>query len=184
MEDKQIIELYLQRDEDAIYETDLRYGMRLHALAKSILEDNEDAKECRNDTYLKAWTSIPPVRPVFLFAYLAKICRNLALDRLEWREAKKRNMQVVALTEELEICIASPDDEKRITDEEISTVMTLFLRKLPKKKRQMFVRRYWHMQTNRTIASEFGMSESAVETELYRIRKKLKIYLEKERIYL
>ncbi len=184
MEDKQIVELYLQRNENAIYETDLRYGIRLHNLANSILENYEDAQECRNDTYLKAWTSIPPARPVFLFAYLAKICRNLALDRLEWKQAKKRNMQVISLTEELEACLASPDDEKSMTDQEISTVVSHFLWKLPKKKRQIFVSRYWHMQTNSMIAKRFGMSETAVETELYRIRKKLKAYLEKDGMYL
>lgn len=184
MEDEQIIELYLERNEDAIYETDLRYGMRLYMLAKSILDNHEDAQECRNDTYMKTWNSIPPASPRFFFAWLAKICRNLALDRLDWRNAKKRNMQLVALTEELEVCIASPDDEIRLTDQEISAAVSSFLWKLPKKKRQIFVCRYWHMHTNKAIALRFGMSETAVETELYRIRKKLREYLEKEGIQL
>ena len=108
MEDNQIIELFFRRDETALTHTKERYGSRLRALAFRILGSNEDAEECENDTYLKAWESIPPQNPRYFFAYLAKICRNTALHRAEKANAQKRNAVVVELTNELAECL--PDD--------------------------------------------------------------------------
>ena len=105
MEDSQIIELYWTRSEEAIQETDRAYGRKLHALADKILHNLEDAEENVSDTYMKAWDTIPPRRPDYFFAYLAKICRNFALDRLDWRNAAKRKAEVVTLTQEMELCI-------------------------------------------------------------------------------
>lgn len=105
MNDDQIIQLFFARNEDAIAQTACRYGTRLTRLSANILHSNEDAQECVNDTYLRAWDTIPPTRPGHLFAYLAKICRSLALDRLDWGNAAKRKAEVVALTQEMEECI-------------------------------------------------------------------------------
>ena len=108
LEDTKILELYNARDERAIEETRLSYGGKLRALAVRILDDVQDAQECENDTYFKAWRSIPPTRPVHFFAYLAKICRNTALSMLEHRNAAKRSAKIVELTDEMQQCI--PDE--------------------------------------------------------------------------
>ena len=119
MDDESIIHLYFLRDEEAIRQTDAAYGRRLLALASRILLDPQDAEEAVNDTYLKAWEMIPPQKPLFFYAYLAQICRHLAMNKLDWKTAEKRNAQVVSLSDEMELCI--PD------------CWTSFLRKLPRK---------------------------------------------------
>ena len=105
MNDEQIIQLFFTRNEDAIRQTDDRYGAKLTRLSENIVGSREDAQECVNDTYFKAWDTIPPTKPVHFFAYLAKICRHLAFDRLDWNNAAKRKAEVVALTQEMEECI-------------------------------------------------------------------------------
>lgn len=184
MEDERIIELFMIRNEAAIAETDSKYGSKLFRVAMKILSSYEDAEENRNDTYLKAWNAIPPSRPSFLFAYLAKICRRLALNRIDWQRAKKRGAEVISLTEELIACIPASGDDVMLDDEEIGTLISTFLKQQPKEKRQMFVRRYWYMDSNPEIAKRYGRSITSVETELYRMRKKLKVYLEQEGVRL
>lgn len=107
-EDHEIIELYWARSESAVHETDEKYGAKLHTLSGRILPEAEDAEECVNDTYLGAWNAMPPQRPLALFAFLARICRNIACDKLDKLRAKKRSAEVSALTEELSACIADP----------------------------------------------------------------------------
>lgn len=184
MEDKQIVELFFCRDEDAIRETDAKYGIKLLRTAMKILVSCEDAEECKNDTYLKAWNAIPPSSPTFLFAYLAKICRRLSLNRIDWQNAKKRGAEVISLTDELIACIPADNADVTWNDEETGQLISRFLEQQPKEKRQMFVRRYWYMDSNPEIAKRFGRSVTSVETELFRMRKKLKNYLEKEGIWL
>ena len=108
MDDKKIIDLFFARDEQAIAQVDNTYGRRLFMLAENIVKNDQDAEEAVSDTYYKAWDTIPPKKPVYLFAYLARICRNFALKRLDWKAAAKRNAEVVSLTQEMESCI--PDE--------------------------------------------------------------------------
>ena len=113
MEDSNIIALFFARNEDAIKHTDDTYGRRLFVLADNIVRNDQDAEESVSDTYMKAWDTIPPKKPEHLFAYLAKICRNFALKKLDWKAAAKRNAEVVSLTQEMETCI--PDTSRDVS---------------------------------------------------------------------
>ena len=184
MDDSSIVDMYWNRDENAIKATSDKYGTRLLHLAHNILHVPEDAEECVNDTYMRTWGSIPPNRPVYFFAYLAKICRNLALNRIERMKAKKRSAEVIELSAELEMCIPSPDDQRRDDSQIIASAISDFLRKLPEEQRLIFMRRYWYSESIKTIANRYGIGESKVKTTLFRIRLKLRNYLEKEGISL
>ena len=182
MTDIQIIELYWARNEDAIKETDLVYGRKLHTLAERIVQNFEDAQECVSDTYMKTWDTIPPQRPNYFFAYLAKICRNFALGVLDWKNAAKRKGEVVSLTTELEICIPDPAHERRLEGEELGAVLNRFLESLSYENRVIFLRRYWYLDTIAEIADRCGITQSKVKTQLHRTRAKLHTFLEKEGI--
>lgn len=182
MEDSQIIELYWTRSEEAIQETDRAYGRKLHALADKILHNLEDAEENVSDTYMKAWDTIPPRRPDYFFAYLAKICRNFALDRLDWRNAAKRKAEVVTLTQEMELCIPDRSHDRKLEGEEIGRVLDRFLESLSQESRLIFMRRYWFTDSIQDIAARYNISQSKVKTQLYRARAKLRACLEKEGI--
>ena len=182
MTDAQIIELYWARNEDAIKETDLAYGTKLHILADRIVQNREDAQECVSDTYLKTWDTIPPQRPSYFFAYIAKICRNFALGVLDWKSAAKRKGEVVNLTAEMEACIPDPQHERRIEGEELGAVLNRFLESLSYESRVIFLRRYWYLDTIAEIADRYGISESKVKTQLHRTRAKLHSFLAKEGI--
>lgn len=184
MEDEKIIGLFWQRDQTAIRETEIKYGARLQRLSISILKDYEDAEESINDTYMKAWDTIPPQKPVFLFAYLAKICRFISFGRLDWKKAKKRNAQIVELTAEMELCIPDRHTQTVVDEAELGQLLSSFIQKLPEEKRLLFVRRYWYADSIQDIAGKYHMSESKVKTTLYRTRKLLKVYLEKEGVIL
>ena len=119
MEDNKIVQLYFDRDESAISFTKYKYGSRLNNIAYRILIDFRDSEECENDTYLKAWESIPPNKPKYLFAYLAKICRFISMDKLDWKNAKKRSTTIVELTDEMELCIPNPKDDESLDNEEL-----------------------------------------------------------------
>ena len=182
MEDAKIIELYFARNEDAICHTDAAYGRRLHHLAQNIVRNDQDAEESVSDTYLRAWETIPPQRPVHFFAYLAKICRNLALNRLDWKNAAKRKAEVVSLTEEMERCIPDTQRDRELEARELGAALDRFLRTLPRENRLIFLRRYWYVDTISEIAQRYGLSESAVQMRLNRTRAKLRDYLSKEGI--
>lgn len=180
MEDVQIIELYWARNEDAIKETDIAYGRKLHHLAERIVQNFDDAQECVSDTYLKTWDTIPPQRPNYFFAYIAKICRNFALGVLDWKSAAKRKGEVVSLSAEMEQCIPDPAYERRMEGEELGKVLNRFLESLSYENRVIFLRRYWYLDTIAEIADRFGISQSKVKTQLHRTRAKLHAFLEKE----
>jgi len=180
MEDAKILELYFARSEDAIRQTDKSYGRKLHTLANRILFSREDAQECVSDTYLKAWNAIPPKRPQYFYAYLAAICRNLSLHRLERRQTAKRSAQVVELTQEMEQCIPDTRQSQRIEQRELSRMLDGFLGTLNQETRQIFLRRYWFGDTVPEIAARYGMTESKVKMQLSRTRGKLRTALEKE----
>ena len=180
MEDSKILDLYWSRNEDAIAETDAVYGGRLCNLAQRIVLSWEDAEESVSDTYMKAWETIPPQRPCYFFAYLAKICRNFALGKLDWKNAAKRRAEVVALTKEMELCIPDESRDRELAGKELGRLLNSFLANLPAESRCIFLRRYWYVDTVAEIAQRYGISESKVKTQLHRTRKKLSIFLEKE----
>lgn len=182
MEDSKIIELFFARNEDAIRHTDDTYGRRLFTLADNIVKDHQDAEESVSDTYMKAWNTIPPQKPVHFFAYLAKLCRNFALGKLDWRNAAKRSAEVVSLTQEMELCIPDERREAELEAKELGRILDTFLRTLTAENRMVFMRRYWYVDTIAEIAVRYGISESAVNMRLNRTRAKLCTYLEQEGI--
>ena len=182
MDDSKIIELFFARNEDAIKHTDDTYGRRLFHLADNIVHNDQDAEESVNDTYMKAWDTIPPQRPEHFFAYIAKICRNFALKRIDWQKAKKRNAEVVALTQEMENCIPDTYRDMEADECELGRILDAFLRTLTPENQMVFLRRYWYVDTIAEIAVRYGISESAVQMRLNRTRSKLAMYLAKEGI--
>lgn len=182
MEDFKIIELFWARNEDAIAQTDAVYGKKLCMLANRILNNREDAEESINDTYMKTWETIPPQCPHYFYGFIASICRHLSLHRIDWREAAKRNAVVIALTNEMELCIPDTRRKREMESEELRSLMNTFLENLPQESRLIFMRRYWHMDTIAEIAARYGITESKVKMQLNRTRTKLRAYLEKEGI--
>ncbi len=180
MEDEQIIELYFSRSEDAVLQTSKKHGSMCRRVAYNILRNSEDSEECVNDTWLKAWKSIPPVRPNCLAAFLAKITRNLALNRWRNRE-KNRGIQTTLCLEELSECI--PDAHGEISEDlALTDAINRFLAALKPDARKIFVQRYWYVCTVKEIARELSISEGAVKMRLSRIRGELKQFFEKEGI--
>lgn len=186
MEDRQIIELYNKRSEAAISETADKYGKYCHYVAYNILFNEQDSEECVNDTWLRAWNTIPPQQPDRLSTFLGKITRNLALDKYKYYNREKRGGGQTALVlDELNECLPAMDStEQAVNDRFLVEVLNDFLRSLPADKRQMFVRRYWYLSSVSEIAKDYGISESNAKVILLRIRSKLKKALEKEGIVL
>lgn len=182
MDDRKIIELFLARNEEAIRYTDDTYGRRLYHLADNIVHNDQDAEESVSDTYMKAWDTIPPQRPQHFFAYIAKICRNFALKKVDWKNAQKRNAVVVVLTQEMESCIPDTHRDAEADARELGRILDAFLRTLTPENRVVFLRRYWYVDTIAEIAVRCGISESAVQMRLHRTRSKLAVYLAKEGI--
>lgn len=180
MNDYNIIALFFARDEAAIRHTQDKYGPRLLTTANHILRNHQDAEESVSDTYLRAWETIPPQRPRYFFAWLAKICRNFALKKLDWNNAAKRKAEVVTLTQELELCI--PDRSRDMDALELGQILDAFLRTLSPDNRLVFLRRYWFGDTIGEISARYDLSESAVNMRLNRTRAKLRAHLEKEGI--
>ena len=177
LDDNRIVELYLLRDETAIKQTTEKYGSRLRSLAYGIVKDQQTAEECENDTYMKAWNTIPPHEPrSYLYAFLARITRHC-----RDRSRLKRNAFICELSAEMEQCIPAPDDvECRIDDMALSDAINGFLSKLDEEKRNIFVRRYWYLDSVVAISKRFALSESKVKTTLFRCRTGLREHLEKE----
>ena len=181
MEDQQIVDLYFARSESAITETDRKYGRYCHSIAYNILEDHEDAKEIVNDTYLKAWNTIPPNRPDPLKPSVGMISRHLSLDRYEEYHTQKRGGQVPLVLEELAECIPDNDSREDIGESvALKDALAKFIRSLPDKTQMIFLRRYWYASSVAEIAEEYGMRENSVNVLLHRTRKKLKDHLQKE----
>ena len=182
MEDREIVDLYWARSEEAITETDKKYGRYCYYIAYQILYDNEDAEEIVNDTYLKTWNTVPPNRPDPLKGYVGMISNRLALDRYDKKRAEKRGGgQMPVVLHELSECIPAGDDGADIGQSvALRDALKRFLRSLPEKTRTIFVRRYWYVAPIAEIAKEFGMKESAVAMLMLRTRLKLKDFLEKE----
>ena len=166
MNDREIVNLYWQRSEQAITETEQKYGRYCHIIAYNILENSEDSEECVNDTWMSAWNSMPDKRPERLSPFLARITRNFALTKIVRRTAKKRGCGEAELAlEELDECIASGYDlEKEIEDRELSRAIDAFVGQLPEEEQLVFVSRYWFVATEREIAEKLGLSRSGAET--------------------
>ncbi len=182
MNDNEIINLYFQRDENAITETKKKYDTKMKGLSFKILKNNEDMEECVSDTYLKAWITIPPQKPIYFYAYLAKICRFLCFGKLDYNNAQKRNAEIITLSDELLECIPSNLSESQIDEQILKNILECFLESLSQEKRLIFMRRYWFSDSISEISKRYHISESKVKTSLYRTRSELKIYLQKEGI--
>lgn len=182
MEDNQIVDLYLCRDESAIGYTSDKYGNRLRNLAHNITQDLYTAQECENDTYLQAWNWIPPHEPRdYLFAFLARITRHIALDRCREQNSLKRTAFICELSAEMEQCIPSPGDTDSQMDAlALRDAINQFLATLNAEKRNIFVRRYWFMDSVVSISRLYGVSQSKVKSILFRVRNQLRAFLEKE----
>lgn len=183
MEDSKIITLYLERNEQAVRETDAAYGQKLYSLSNKILHNRQDAEESVSDTYMQTWNSIPPKRPQYFYAFLASVCRNISFNRLDWKLAAKRNAEVVTLTQEMECCIPDSRRSEDFDRIELSRTLEAFLAGLNRESRLIFLRRYLYADTVAEIAKRYGITQSKVKTQLHRTRAKLYTYLEKEGIY-
>ena len=179
MDDKQIVELYWQRSERALAETDAKYGSYCRAIACRVLQDERDAEECVSDAYLDVWNRIPPHRPSVLSAFLGKTVRHIAIDRLRSRTAQKRGGGEVFLAlDELAECIPAGDRvEREVEKQELAGAIRSFLASLPDHERQVFLRRYWYMDSVEQVCKRFGFSQSKVKSMLSRTREKLRKYL-------
>ena len=181
MTDEEIIRLFFERSEQAISELAAKHGKAVGRVAFNILNNEEDVKECVNDTWLAAWNSIPPNRPDPLRTYICKIARNLAAKRYHANLAQKRSSPYDLALEELEECI--PDSstvEDAVAAKELSEIIGRFLDTLSYEDRFVFMRRYWYADPLPEIAGMAGMSYSAAAVRLHRVRKKLKKLLLKE----
>lgn len=182
MEEQKIIELYWNRDESALTETDRKYGMYCRSIAWNILHSQEDSEECVNDTYLRAWNTIPPQRPARLNMYLAKITRNLAFDRYKAQMAQKRGgSEITVILDELAECVAGGESvEDAFLAKELAEAIGSFVRGLSEREANVFVRRYFFAETAKQIGTRYSLSANNVTVILSRTRQKLKEYLKKE----
>ena len=182
MEDEQIIDLYWARSENAISETANKYGSHCRAIAFNILRSDQDAEECLNDTYLRAWDAMPPERPRHLSAFLGRITRNLSLDRYKQNTAAKRGRGQTALAlDELSACIPGEESVGEALDlMALTASLERFLYAQPRLKRDVFIRRYWYLSPIKEIARDYGMSQSKTASMLHRTRIHLKAHLEEE----
>ena len=180
MDDRSIIALYFERDERAIDETKVSYGRLIYSVAYRILESASDSEECENDTYLRAWEAIPPTVPKFFSAFLSKISRNLAINRLRDKN-RHRPPGAEVILDEVENIL--PDTSGDITDDiELRDAINAFLTSLSRTKRQIFMKRYFYMQDVKEIAREMGLGVSNVKVTLMRLRSELREFLEKKGI--
>ncbi len=185
MDDKEIINLYTIRSEKAISETDKKYRHYCFSIAYNILYDRGESDECVNDTYYKVWNAIPPKIPQILQAFIGKITRNTALHIYEKKKRKKRGSGEIELAlSELQECVDMKTDiEDLSSSKELENAITEFLDELEKKKRIIFVLRYWHILSIKQIAHRQDMSETQVKVLLFRIRADLKEYLQERNLY-
>lgn len=184
MDDEQIVELYLKRDENAIRQTQRKFGKRIINISKNITGSDLTAEEVENDTYLRAWENIPPTDPrTYLFAFLARIARNLSISICREKNALKRNVMLVELSDEMEECIPSIFNvEEESEGNMLTELINKFLFSKDEEKRNIFMRRYWYLDQVSDIAKRFGISESKVKTTLFRMRAELREFLEAQGI--
>ena len=177
MDDLKIIELYFERNENAIKETENKYGRLCFNIAKNILSDAEDAKECVNDTYLGLWNAIPPARPNNFTAFICKIARNISLKRFTFLTRDKRNTNMLVSLSELEDILSDESINGEFSDENIGKLISEFLWNEKEIARNIFIRKYYFFDSLSDIANQYSFTESKVKSILYRTRNKLKEYL-------
>ena len=184
MDDRRIVELFLERSEEAILETDIKYGRYCHRIAFNVLGNDEDSEECVNDAYMRAWGSIPPNEPDSMASYIGRITRNLALDKLRQKQSDKRgNGDVPVVLDELAECVSGHDElERRQDSAEIAAAIDSFLDELNSVERGVFMRRYWMMEPIADVANRYDISVSKTTTMLFRLRNRLKKHFMKEGI--
>lgn len=183
MEDDQILDLFWSRSDSALVQMQKKYGKLLVRIASNILPDARDAEEAVSDTYLRLWNSIPPKRPEHLMAYSIRICRNLSIDLLRKGQNQKQDRRCEILFSELEECLTSSRSvSEGVEERELMAMISRYLDILEPSTRILFVRRYFGMEELQQLADSFGLSRHAVSARLYRARRGLKAYLEKEGI--
>lgn len=183
MTDKEIIALYFKRSENAIEQTDVKYGKLCHSISINILNDTRDSEECVNDTYLTLWNKIPPKEPNPFKAYICRIIKNLSLKKYEFNHAKKRNSEYEASLDELEECVSDGTEASESVEfKELQMAIDMFLSELPEKKRILFLRRYWFLQPVKEIAKDYGITEKTASMRLSRLREKLQQYLQEKEL--
>ena len=173
MQDQEIIDLYFERNERAIRETDKRYGAACMRISLNILNSRADAEECVNDTYLGVWNRIPPERPQNLGAFVCRIARNLSIKRFRYLHRQRRNRDLEVAIDELAAIAAPPEDSAAELAREISK----FLEAQDPMDRMLFMGRYFHLCSVKELAEKSGMTENNVSVRLYRVREKLRAYL-------
>ncbi len=182
MKDIQIIELFFRRAEEAVMRLAEKYGAMCQTIARRILRDERDSEECVNDAWLQTWNVIPPQRPACLSGFVGRITRNLALNRLDYNRAQKRDSTLEAAFEELSGSL--PDSGDTLTDEvTFHDFLNRFLRRQSEEHRRYFLRRYWYGMSVQEIARECGVGEEKVKSALFRIRNKLRQAMEEEGVY-
>ena len=175
MDESLIVDLLWQRSEDALTVCVSQFGAYCHRIAMNVLRNGDDANECVNETWLKVWNAIPPAKPTKLRAFIGKITRNISINRYNSDHAKKRARVVEIAIEELADIPAPQAD-----DGEVTSVINAFLRTEPERNADIFIKRYWYLQSVKDISAEYGWSENRVAALLFRIRNRLKIKLESE----
>ncbi len=183
--DEHIIELYWQRNEKAIKETEIKYGKMLFRIAYHILHDKSDCEECQNDTYLCVWNRIPPTRPTKFQAFIAKIARDIAINKYNEKMSKKRiPSELTASLEELCDVFRSDDSpDAEYMAEELSRIISDYVRGLPKRAHYIFIGRFYFGSTLEQIADELGINASTVQREIVKLKQGLKIHLERNGVY-
>ncbi len=179
MDDASIIELFRERNEQAITEMKRKYGKLCYYVAGNILSQREDIEECVNSAYYEIWNNIPPDNPNDFKSYMSRIVRNIAINRLKFISAEKRNPQFTVPIEEIAETVPS-DYDQSVSDDVLADAISRFLRSQDEKHRNVFIRRYWLGDSLTQIAEHYGMKEKTVATYLFRTRKKLKAFLQKE----
>ena len=180
MDDQQIIDLYFDRNEQAISETDMKYGKLCHSIAYNILSNREDTEECVNDTYIGVWNAIPPTRPDNFMAFVCRIARNLSLKRLEYLKREKRSADVILSLDELSAVLPDERYAPDVSDEDVGRLISQFLRTQKEDVRNVFIRKYYFFDSVKEIAERYSFTESKVKNMLFYTRNKLKDYLIKE----
>ena len=185
VEDNRIIELYFSRDEAALVETAKKYGTFCLRIAMNVLNVQEDAEECVNDTYHKAWKEIPPTRPDSFKAFLGRIVRNCSISKYRALHAKKRGNGMELMLSELSDCVpAAGTVEQEIEARELADYINEWLSGLAVEERVLFVRRYWYGDEVRQLAKQCGISGVQMTQKMLRLRKRLKAFLEKKGVVL
>lgn len=181
MDDEKIVQLFWDRSEEAISQTDKKYGKMCFSVSNGVLCSEEDAKECVNDAYLSVWNNIPPQKPRSFSAFLTRIVRNISINRYNYNKADKRRVNMSAILEEIdEFTPDSVSVESEHEKKQLITAINNFVAGLPNESRVIFVRRYWYMSPVKEIARDYSVGESYVKIRLMRTRNMLKEYLESE----